>query len=100
MEGLNHLMFLLSSQFTQVFLCDLLSLLRMFEDQELSRDTHKYRFKKDGLKHMLIIQEATLDDIGMYWCFTNGGRTKGELEVEGTILRSREKMRHIFLSSW
>uniref|UniRef100_A0A673YGE9 Myosin binding protein Cb n=1 Tax=Salmo trutta TaxID=8032 RepID=A0A673YGE9_SALTR len=54
----------------------------MFEDQELSRDTHKYRFKKDGLKHMLIIQEATLDDIGMYWCFTNGGRTKGELEVE------------------
>uniref|UniRef100_A0AAZ3QSU5 Myosin-binding protein C, fast-type n=1 Tax=Oncorhynchus tshawytscha TaxID=74940 RepID=A0AAZ3QSU5_ONCTS len=54
----------------------------MFEDQELSRDSHKYRFKKDGLKHMLIIQEASLDDIGMYWCFTNGGRTKGELEVE------------------
>ncbi|CAB1312256.1 unnamed protein product, partial [Coregonus sp. 'balchen'] len=54
----------------------------MFEDQELTRDSHKYRFKKDGLKHMLIIQEATLEDIGMYWCFTNGGRTKGELEVE------------------
>uniref|UniRef100_A0A4W5R7S0 Myosin-binding protein C, fast-type n=1 Tax=Hucho hucho TaxID=62062 RepID=A0A4W5R7S0_9TELE len=54
----------------------------MFEDQELSRDSHKYRFKKDGMKHMLIIQEASLDDIGMYWCFTNGGRTKGELDVE------------------
>uniref|UniRef100_A0A8C7MPS5 Myosin-binding protein C, fast-type n=1 Tax=Oncorhynchus kisutch TaxID=8019 RepID=A0A8C7MPS5_ONCKI len=53
-----------------------------WSDQELSRDSHKYRFKKDGLKHMLIIQEASLDDIGMYWCFTNGGRTKGELEVE------------------
>uniref|UniRef100_A0A4W5RNB1 Myosin-binding protein C, fast-type n=1 Tax=Hucho hucho TaxID=62062 RepID=A0A4W5RNB1_9TELE len=53
-----------------------------WSDQELSRDSHKYRFKKDGMKHMLIIQEASLDDIGMYWCFTNGGRTKGELDVE------------------
>uniref|UniRef100_A0A6Q2X6Q7 Myosin binding protein C, fast type b n=1 Tax=Esox lucius TaxID=8010 RepID=A0A6Q2X6Q7_ESOLU len=54
----------------------------MFEDKELSRDSSKYRIKKDGLKHMLIIQEASLEDIGMYWCITNGGRTKGELEVE------------------
>ncbi|XP_042254226.1 myosin binding protein Cb isoform X1 [Thunnus maccoyii] len=55
-----------------------------FEDVELHRDkdTHKYRFKKDGKKHMLIIQEATLDDIGMYHAWTNGGHTKGELEVE------------------
>uniref|UniRef100_A0A3Q3C7T7 Myosin-binding protein C, fast-type n=1 Tax=Haplochromis burtoni TaxID=8153 RepID=A0A3Q3C7T7_HAPBU len=42
----------------------------------------KYRFKKDGKKHTLIIQEATLDDIGMYHAWTNGGHTKGELEVE------------------
>lgn len=28
--------------------------------------------------------EATLDDIGMYHAWTNGGHTKGELEVEGT----------------
>uniref|UniRef100_A0A7N8YGA7 Myosin-binding protein C, fast-type n=1 Tax=Mastacembelus armatus TaxID=205130 RepID=A0A7N8YGA7_9TELE len=42
----------------------------------------KYRFKKDGRKHILIIQEATLDDIGMYHAWTNGGHTKGELEVE------------------
>ncbi|KAJ7984554.1 hypothetical protein DPEC_G00356000 [Dallia pectoralis] len=54
----------------------------MFEDKDLCRDSSKHRFKKDGLKHMLIIQEASLEDIGMYWCFTNGGRTKGELEVE------------------
>uniref|UniRef100_A0A3Q3FAR9 Myosin-binding protein C, fast-type n=1 Tax=Labrus bergylta TaxID=56723 RepID=A0A3Q3FAR9_9LABR len=42
----------------------------------------KYRFKKDGKKHTLIIQEAMLDDIGMYHAWTNGGHTKGELEVE------------------
>uniref|UniRef100_A0A3Q2YA49 Myosin binding protein Cb n=1 Tax=Hippocampus comes TaxID=109280 RepID=A0A3Q2YA49_HIPCM len=42
----------------------------------------KYRFKKEGKKHTLIIQEATLDDIGMYHAWTNGGHTKGELEVE------------------
>ncbi|XP_047465170.1 myosin binding protein Cb isoform X3 [Mugil cephalus] len=54
-----------------------------FEDQELHKEKDsKYRFKKDGKKHMLIIQEATLDDIGMYHAWTNGGHTKGELEVE------------------
>uniref|UniRef100_A0A3B5KWU2 Ig-like domain-containing protein n=1 Tax=Xiphophorus couchianus TaxID=32473 RepID=A0A3B5KWU2_9TELE len=45
-------------------------------------DSSKYRFKKDGKKHTLIIQEATLDDAGMYHAWTNGGHTKGELEVE------------------
>lgn len=55
-----------------------------FEDVELHKDhdSSKYRFKKDGKKHTLIIQEATLDDIGMYHAWTNGGHTKGELEVE------------------
>ncbi|XP_057682704.1 myosin binding protein Cb isoform X2 [Corythoichthys intestinalis] len=53
-----------------------------FEDQEISKDSSKYRFKKDGKKHTLIIQEATLEDIGMYHAWTNGGHTKGELEVE------------------
>ncbi|XP_030610505.1 myosin binding protein Cb isoform X2 [Archocentrus centrarchus] len=54
-----------------------------FEDQELHKDKDsRYRFKKDGKKHTLIIQEATLDDIGMYHAWTNGGHTKGELEVE------------------
>lgn len=49
------------------------------------KDSTKYRFKKDGKKHTLIIQEATLNDIGMYHAWTNGGHTKGELEVEGTL---------------
>uniref|UniRef100_A0A8C3FYU7 Myosin binding protein Cb n=1 Tax=Cyclopterus lumpus TaxID=8103 RepID=A0A8C3FYU7_CYCLU len=56
----------------------------MWSDIELvkDKDSTKYRFKKDGRKHTLIIQEATLDDIGMYHAWTNGGHTKGELEVE------------------
>lgn len=60
---------------------------RFFEDIELQKDkdSTKYRFKKDGKKHTLIIQEATLNDIGMYHAWTNGGHTKGELEVEGTL---------------
>ncbi|XP_020493237.2 myosin-binding protein C, fast-type isoform X1 [Labrus bergylta] len=54
-----------------------------FEETELHKDKDsKYRFKKDGKKHTLIIQEAMLDDIGMYHAWTNGGHTKGELEVE------------------
>uniref|UniRef100_A0A3B5KVC3 Ig-like domain-containing protein n=1 Tax=Xiphophorus couchianus TaxID=32473 RepID=A0A3B5KVC3_9TELE len=58
--------------------------LMSFEDQEITKDkdSSKYRFKKDGKKHTLIIQEATLDDAGMYHAWTNGGHTKGELEVE------------------
>ncbi|MEQ2239921.1 hypothetical protein ILYODFUR_009563 [Ilyodon furcidens] len=57
-----------------------------YEDQEISKekDSSKYRFKKDGKKHTLTILEATLDDAGMYHAWTNGGHTKGELEVEGT----------------
>lgn len=66
-------------------LYNLLLFSRFFEDQELHKDKDsKYRFKKDGKKHTLIIMEATLDDIGMYHAWTNGGHTKGELEVEGT----------------
>lgn len=55
-----------------------------FEDIELHKEmeSNKFRFKKDGKKHTLIIMEATLDDIGMYHAWTNGGHTKGELEVE------------------
>lgn len=61
--------------------------IRYFEDVELHKDKDsRFRFKKDGVKHTLIIPEATLDDIGMYHAWTNGGHTKGELEVEGTTL--------------
>uniref|UniRef100_A0A8C6PGP2 Myosin binding protein Cb n=1 Tax=Nothobranchius furzeri TaxID=105023 RepID=A0A8C6PGP2_NOTFU len=48
----------------------------------LDKDSTKYRFKKDGKKHTFVILEATLDDAGMYHAWTNGGHTKGELEVE------------------
>ncbi|KAJ8251055.1 hypothetical protein GJAV_G00216750 [Gymnothorax javanicus] len=55
----------------------------MKDGKELERDGGgKYRFKKDGKKHYLIIQEATKEDIGMYECLTNGGHSKAELEVE------------------
>ncbi|MEQ2312778.1 Myosin-binding protein C, cardiac-type, partial [Ameca splendens] len=56
----------------------------MKDEVELNRETagSKYRFKKDGKKHVLIITEATKEDIGMYYAFTNGGESKAELEVE------------------
>ncbi|KAM4598312.1 myosin binding protein Ca [Polymixia lowei] len=56
----------------------------MKDGVELTRDTagSKYRFKKDGKRHILIINEATKEDMGMYYAFTNGGESKAELEVE------------------
>ncbi|XP_041826365.1 myosin binding protein Ca isoform X2 [Melanotaenia boesemani] len=56
----------------------------MKDGVELNRETagSKYRFKKDGKRHVLIINEATKEDIGMYYAFTNGGESKAELEVE------------------
>ncbi|XP_042247525.1 myosin binding protein Ca isoform X3 [Thunnus maccoyii] len=56
----------------------------MKDGVELNRETagSKYRFKKDGKRHILIINEATKEDIGMYYAFTNGGESKAELEVE------------------
>ncbi|XP_029293116.1 myosin binding protein Ca [Cottoperca gobio] len=56
----------------------------MRDGVELNRETagSKYRFKKDGKKHILIINEATQEDIGMYYVYTNGGESKAELEVE------------------
>ncbi|KAI4876790.1 hypothetical protein NFI96_005981 [Prochilodus magdalenae] len=55
-----------------------------YEGEELSREdkSGRYRFRKDGKRHSLIIQEATLDDTGMYYVYTNGGQSKGELIVE------------------
>lgn len=54
---------------------------------DLNRETagSKYRFKKDGKKHVLIINDATKEDVGTYQIFTNGGESKAELEVEGTV---------------
>uniref|UniRef100_A0AAV2LQB7 Myosin-binding protein C, fast-type n=1 Tax=Knipowitschia caucasica TaxID=637954 RepID=A0AAV2LQB7_KNICA len=50
---------------------------------ELTRDeSFKYRFKKDGCKHILIINEATKEDCGLYKVKTNGGESVAELIVQ------------------
>ncbi|XP_072527470.1 myosin-binding protein C, cardiac-type [Salminus brasiliensis] len=50
---------------------------------ELTRDeSFKYRFKKDGCKHVLIINEATKEDCGHYRVKTNGGQSMAELMVQ------------------
>lgn len=55
---------------------------------ELTREeTFKYRFKKDGKKHHLIINESTKEDTGHYKVQTNGGESVAELIVQGEVLR-------------
>nr|XP_012644579.1 myosin-binding protein C, cardiac-type isoform X3 [Microcebus murinus] len=50
---------------------------------ELTREeTFKYRFKKDGRRHHLIINEATLEDAGHYALHTSGGQALAELIVQ------------------
>uniref|UniRef100_A0A8C5QNJ2 Myosin-binding protein C, fast-type n=1 Tax=Leptobrachium leishanense TaxID=445787 RepID=A0A8C5QNJ2_9ANUR len=55
----------------------------MKDGVELTREeTFKYRFKKDGKKHILIINEATKEDAGRYQVLTNGGKCEADLGVE------------------
>ncbi|XP_055363232.1 myosin-binding protein C, cardiac-type isoform X1 [Betta splendens] len=50
---------------------------------ELTRDeSFKYRFKKDGCKHVLMINEASKDDCGHYKVKTNGGESVAEVLVQ------------------
>ncbi|NXX23451.1 MYPC3 protein, partial [Podargus strigoides] len=50
---------------------------------ELTREeTFKYRFKKDGKKQYLIINESTREDSGHYTVKTNGGASVAELIVQ------------------
>lgn len=57
---------------------------------ELTRDeSFKYRFKKDGCKHVLIINEATKEDCGHYKVKTNGGESMAEVMVQGECRRPR-----------
>lgn len=59
-------------------------LFREKDGVELTRDESlKYRFKKDGCKHVLIINEATKEDGGHYKVKTNGGESVAELLVQG-----------------
>lgn len=54
---------------------------------ELTRDeSFKYRFKKDGCKHILIINDVTKEDCGHYRVKTNGGQSLAELIVQGECL--------------
>ncbi|XP_078271732.1 myosin-binding protein C, cardiac-type-like [Rhinoraja longicauda] len=51
--------------------------------QELRREeTFKYRFKKDGKKHTLFINEAMKEDAGHYTAKTNGDQSLAELLVQ------------------
>ncbi|KAH0620735.1 hypothetical protein JD844_021453 [Phrynosoma platyrhinos] len=50
---------------------------------ELTREeAFKYRFKMDGKKHYLIINESTMEDNGHYKVKTNGGESVAELIVQ------------------
>ena len=62
---------------------------RLKDGVELTREeTFKYRFKKDGRRHHLIINEATLEDAGHYALRTSGGQALAELIVQGEARRA------------
>lgn len=42
----------------------------------------RYRFKKDGKRHLLIFSEVTLEDGGRFKVMTNGGQCEADLIVE------------------
>lgn len=66
------------------FLIESFLLHREKDGVELTRDeSFKYRFKKDGCKHFLIINEASKEDCGHYKVKTNGGESMAELMVQG-----------------
>uniref|UniRef100_A0A8C1ZW66 Myosin binding protein C, cardiac n=1 Tax=Cyprinus carpio TaxID=7962 RepID=A0A8C1ZW66_CYPCA len=59
---------------------------------ELTRDeSFKYRFKKDGCKHVLIINDVTKEDCGHYRVKTNGGQSLAELMVQGKYLETKDQ---------
>uniref|UniRef100_A0A673NGV4 Myosin-binding protein C, fast-type-like n=1 Tax=Sinocyclocheilus rhinocerous TaxID=307959 RepID=A0A673NGV4_9TELE len=62
----------------------------MKDGVELSRDG-KYRFKKDGTKHWLIINEATTEDIGTYYVYTSGGESKADPSTIWLIFQLSEQ---------
>ncbi|PIO27998.1 hypothetical protein AB205_0157330, partial [Aquarana catesbeiana] len=84
---MSNFMFLLKfkySTLTSVYTNDPIYFsVRMKDGVELTREeTFKYRFKKDGKKHILIINEATKEDIGRYSVQTNGGECEADLAIE------------------
>ncbi|KAM6967123.1 myosin binding protein Ca [Tautogolabrus adspersus] len=73
----------------------------MKDGVELTKESagSKYRFKKDGKRHILIINEATLEDIGMYQAVTNGGESQAELEVEDKELEVLQSIADLTLKA-
>uniref|UniRef100_A0A3Q3WW32 Myosin-binding protein C, fast-type n=1 Tax=Mola mola TaxID=94237 RepID=A0A3Q3WW32_MOLML len=73
----------------------------MKDGVDLNRETagSKYRLKKDGKKHILIINDATKEDIGTYQVFTNGGESKAELEVEDKELQVLQSIADLTVKS-
>ncbi|XP_077836948.1 myosin-binding protein C, fast-type isoform X6 [Macaca mulatta] len=57
----------------------------MKDGVELTREDSfkaRYRFKKDGKRHILIYSDVTQEDGGHYQVMTNGGQCEAELIVE------------------
>ncbi|CAL8266177.1 unnamed protein product [Gadus morhua 'NCC'] len=56
----------------------------MKDGVELTKENagSRYRFKKDGKRHVLVINEAYTEDIGVYKAVTTGGESQAALEVE------------------
>lgn len=64
----------------------------MKDGVEMTReDSYKarYRFKKDGKRHILIYSDVAQEDGGRYQVITNGGQCEAELIVEGTASSQR-----------
>ncbi|XP_062841002.1 myosin binding protein Ca [Trichomycterus rosablanca] len=71
----------------------------MKDGEELTRDSGKYRFKKEGTKHSLVINEATKEDIGTYYVYTSGGQSKGDLDVEDKELEVLQSISDLTLKA-
>uniref|UniRef100_A0A8C9UPH2 Myosin binding protein C2 n=1 Tax=Spermophilus dauricus TaxID=99837 RepID=A0A8C9UPH2_SPEDA len=57
----------------------------MKDGVELTREDSfkaRYRFKKDGKRHILIFSDVSLEDGGRYQVMTNGGQCEADLIVE------------------
>ncbi|XP_069750460.1 myosin-binding protein C, cardiac-type-like [Narcine bancroftii] len=63
------------------------------DGQELKREeTFKYRFKKDGKKHTLFINDVALEDAGHYIAKTSGGESMAQLLVQEKQLEVYQSM--------
>ncbi|XP_011821449.1 PREDICTED: myosin-binding protein C, fast-type [Mandrillus leucophaeus] len=69
----------------------------MKDGVELTREDSlkaRYRFKKDGKRHILIYSDVTQEDGGHYQVMTNGGQCEAELIVEECMIISMTPGEH------